>query len=420
MHEKLILRKTLQGWFSVPTAGNPSESSTSWSSGQSNELFPSLKTSLPPITDPLLPTGEVHSPVPPIRKGRRKLTLGPSVQPSAPPEWVNPPEYSTLPTSRDFSSSVAHPFQFQVPTFSRNNSVEFTSKPLPSKKKQPFLVTLPEEVLFNPEEEEAFLNPAEEEAPQPVANPAPYFPFCPDIHFKVIEIKSTDLAEPPQLVETEQVIKREFIFNTPLRTPSSSRRQITGSKGSVKKEVKVDPSPADSPVSRPESSRPVHRPSLGLFEQAFKTLKEHTWWKPPPVTSTVVQPASPITWHTPTSSKASGTKSTSKASGFKSPSKASGSTSPSKATTPPPRPPTPPPRPLTPPPLIVSKIFAKKKRTTIAIPATMTNPTHYLPPFSQIDVQFDGRTSIKEFLQRYELLAISYGWSEADKLRFFP
>lgn len=50
----------------------------------------------------------------------------------------------------------------------------------------------------------------------------------------------------------------------------------------------------------------------------------------------------------------------------------------------------------------------------------MTNPTHYLPPFSQIDVQFDGRTSIKEFLQRYELLAISYGWSEADKLRFFP
>lgn len=50
----------------------------------------------------------------------------------------------------------------------------------------------------------------------------------------------------------------------------------------------------------------------------------------------------------------------------------------------------------------------------------MANPTHYLPPFSQIDVQFDGTKTIKEFLQKYELLAISYGWTEADKLRFFP
>lgn len=63
-------------------------------------------------------------------------------------------------------------------------------------------------------------------------------------------------------------------------------------------------------------------------------------------------------------------------------------------------------------------------RATTYIPFKMAvatvGTTYFLPPSAQLDSFFDGTGSAKDFVKRFDLLAMSYGWKEADKLKYFP
>jgi hypothetical protein len=48
----------------------------------------------------------------------------------------------------------------------------------------------------------------------------------------------------------------------------------------------------------------------------------------------------------------------------------------------------------------------------------MATTSYFIPPQAQYDVIYDGSGSVTDFLQRFSVLAISYGWSEDDRIKY--
>ncbi|OXA55022.1 hypothetical protein Fcan01_11428 [Folsomia candida] len=143
----------------------------------------------------------------PIRKPRRRLTLGPQ-KPSAPPEWDIPPPYSTLPARLTFPETLIHRLNLQIPNFPLLEPFEFKAERT-SPPRRPRLLSIAEEDLFHPNEEFDT---------ETVAGPTPLFPFCPAIPFEVIEIPPDLDGSPstaPPLLLKKELEKDSNPFSTP-------------------------------------------------------------------------------------------------------------------------------------------------------------------------------------------------------------
>lgn len=356
----------------------------------------------------LNPNINLTSLVPPLRKRQRKLTLGPQ-PPTAPTIWDNPPEYSTLPKlSKDFSQIQNNQFNTRLPILPETTkTVKFKAGKIVPK----LLERIEEDILVNLEED---VSPPETE-PHPSAPP-------------LSKISIEELLDQP--VPTASPVLIPTQTTSTLGTSSNSTPKSTSGPKSKEKIAFTSKIFKKSPWTWTNS--PIRN-----FKAEIKQESPSSWFIP--VTPVEEKVSKKVLVRTPPSSTTTPLQRTPSPPPRPSRKRQRTPVTTPRNLTPPPRNLTPPPRNLTPPPrtpsppLIIIPVPPplppspppwipkfRKIRRTIAIPGNMANPTHYLPPFSQIDVQFDGTKTIKEFLQKYELLAISYGWTEADKLRFFP
>lgn len=198
-------------------------------------------------------------------------------------------------------------------------------------------------------------------------------------------------------------LQENFEFSSACSTSSSLTKDF---KGKIKLEIKPDISQLQKEAGASKfsyhssgSSSPSFKSfslsSRSNFQSSLQTIRENIWASPSSSTfkSSVWNPPLAVLWQAKKSASASSVGTTAGTS--KATTASHSSTSKATAT------------------YTASSSSSSKGTMDVAT-------TYFLPPTAQLEVFYDGTGSIKDFVQKFELLALSYGWTDADKLKYLP